>query len=141
MWDKHFFDVLGKKLGLKELSEWYRVGMGHFQEHKPLFAKKVCISSLTTALQSAYPTHEWILWKFDQVPQGFWDIHENQKSFIEWAGKQLQIQCLEDWYAISETKVRLLCLCSPLKKFRLFQLLSSIYQNHQWDVLNFLEIP
>jgi hypothetical protein len=57
--------------------------------------------SLHELLSTAYPQHEWLPWKFDQVPNYFWDDIQNQKKFLNWMGKQLKINSLEDWYKVT----------------------------------------
>ena len=58
--------------------------------------------SLLKIVRSVYPEYEWLPWKFVACPQGFWDNIENQKVFIQWAGKQLKIKEMSDWYKVSQ---------------------------------------
>jgi hypothetical protein len=56
-------------------------------------------SLLITTVLSEY---EWLPWKFDKCPQNFWDNIENQRNFTDWAGKQLNIKEMSDWYKITQ---------------------------------------
>jgi hypothetical protein len=56
-------------------------------------------------LSSVYPEHEWLPWKFEQIPLSYWDNVNNQRKFMDWAGKQLKINEMSDWYKITR-KVR-----------------------------------
>lgn len=57
-------------------------------------------SSLYKLLVVAYPNYDWLPWKFDKSPT-FWIDPENQRKFIEWAGKQLGVVNMSDWYNIT----------------------------------------
>jgi hypothetical protein len=52
-------------------------------------------------LSEVYPEYEWLPWKFVMCPFNFWDDPKNQRKFMEWAAKQLNIQNMSDWYKIS----------------------------------------
>jgi hypothetical protein len=51
-------------------------------------------------LLSIYPEYEWLSWRFTQIPKNFWEKMENQKKFVDWAGKKLGIKEMDDWYKI-----------------------------------------
>jgi hypothetical protein len=59
-------------------------------------------NSLFLLLSTIFPDFEWIPWKFIQCPRNFWDKEENQKKFIDWAGKQLKIKEMSDWYNVTQ---------------------------------------
>ncbi len=56
-------------------------------------------------LSAVYDKYEWLPWKFQSVPSGFWEEETNQRKFIEWAGKHFQVKEMSDWYKIS-TRVK-----------------------------------
>jgi hypothetical protein len=51
------------------------------------------------------PDHKWLEWEFSQTPQGFWNNVQNQRRFLDWAGGELGIASMEDWYKISKAQV------------------------------------
>ena len=55
-------------------------------------------SSLAHLLSVVYPDYNWLPWKFSATPKNYWSEPENQRKFIEWAGKQLKIKDMSDWY-------------------------------------------
>ncbi len=57
--------------------------------------------SIYLMLFSVYPDYEWLPWKFAQSPKFFWEDVKNQRQFMDWAGKQLGVESLEDWYNVS----------------------------------------
>jgi hypothetical protein len=58
-------------------------------------------NSLALALSKVYPEYEWLPWKFEKSPNKYWDNKENQKFFMNWLAKQLNIKELNDWYKVT----------------------------------------
>ena len=58
--------------------------------------------SLQLLITSVYPQHNWLPWRFVNVPHKFWDDKNNQQKFMEWAGKQLNIKEMSDWYKVTQ---------------------------------------
>ena len=54
-----------------------------------------------TLLLSIYPNYDWLPWKFNSLPKGYWNNKENQLKFTNWISKQLNIKSIEDWYNIT----------------------------------------
>jgi hypothetical protein len=52
-------------------------------------------------LSSLHPEYEWLPWKFERCPNEYWDNVNNQKKFVEWAGKQFNVKEMSDWYKVS----------------------------------------
>jgi hypothetical protein len=52
-------------------------------------------------LSTVYPEYEWLPWKFRKSPQNYWNDLKNQQKFMDWAGKQLKVNEMSDWYKIS----------------------------------------
>ena len=57
-------------------------------------------NSVSQSLFSAYPEYDWLPWKFGSVPKHFWENAKNQRNFVEWAGKELKIKEMSDWYNV-----------------------------------------
>lgn len=81
---RDFFASVGSELGVKELDDWYNVtatqlhargGSGLMQRHR---------NSISTALSVVYPSHEWRLWNFSQLPKGFWDDDKCVHKYLGW---------------------------------------------------------
>ena len=68
------------------------------------FAARACVkkrkNSISKLLTVIYPDYEWLPWKF-KCPQNFWDDIKNQRKFIDWAGKELGIKDMNDWYKVT----------------------------------------
>jgi hypothetical protein len=57
--------------------------------------------TLYTLLSRVYPEFEWLPWKFGNCPPSFWKDLKNQRNFMEWVGKQLNVNEMEDWYKVT----------------------------------------
>jgi hypothetical protein len=53
-------------------------------------------------LVAEFPHHEFIPWKFNETQRGYWDSLDNQRKYVEWVGKQLQLSHLSDWYKVKQ---------------------------------------
>ena len=56
--------------------------------------------SLPKLLKSVYPEYPWLPWKFVRLPRNYWSNIENQREFMQYLSKQLNIKELSDWYNI-----------------------------------------
>jgi hypothetical protein len=112
-------DWLGKELNIKSWEDWYKVKASDVQEkggasllttyHNNSLSKSLAAVSFYKRYQKIryvrityeiYPEHPWLIWKFEKVPQGFWDNIEHQRDFLKWMEKERNIQTPEDWYKI-----------------------------------------
>ena len=61
----------------------------------------ILYSSLFKLVSTFHPEFDWLPWKFNTCPRNFWDDLQNQRKFMEWAGKELKINEMKDWYNVS----------------------------------------
>jgi hypothetical protein len=101
--DKHrqaLKEVAGR-LQLKSWQDWYNVSPEKF---KQFGGRKIYYHyrrSIISALTTLHPEHNWLIWKFRTVPQGYWQVAANQRKYMEWLQKQLNITSWEQWYQVS----------------------------------------
>jgi hypothetical protein len=76
-----------KKKDIKDLG-----GIGLFRKYR---------FSMHDMLQSVYPEHEWLPWKFAEIPHLYWKDVKHQKRFLEWAFKELSLKEMSDWYGVT----------------------------------------
>ena len=91
--------------------------------------------SIYRLLTSVYPHYEWLPWKFEKTPRNFWDNVNNQKKFMEWAGKQLKINEMSDWYKVTVKDLSSVggsSLVSHKYNNSLISLLSTLYPEYEW---------
>ena len=104
---KVFFDRLGNTLGYKVMDDWYNVVQEDIFRHGGrTILQQFFNNSPSKALQTVYPQHNWLLWKFQQVPRMFWRSEENHKLYFDWLGHQLEYTCMEDWYNVTAEDIQ-----------------------------------
>ena len=57
--------------------------------------------SISKFLATIYPDYKWLPWKFHSCPHNFWSDIKNQRWFMDWAGKQLGLKDMADWYKVT----------------------------------------
>lgn len=114
---KMYFDWLGKQLGMadllfnsilliflgyKDLADYYKLTKEAIILHG---GDGLLISrykgSITTAMMDTYPDFSWKPWLFEHTPKGYWEDMENQKQYLEWLGKRLGYNSMDDWYKLT----------------------------------------
>lgn len=53
--------------------------------------------SVAQLLTSIYPNYNWIPWLFGRTAKHIWDDIDNQRKFMDYASKQLNLNKMEDW--------------------------------------------
>jgi hypothetical protein len=118
-WRPHrsYFDWAGTKLGIVDLSDWYRVSKNRFLE---LLGSEILHnhyhSSLGIALECIYSDFHWegslwsikfhlrwdIAWRIDgNLPSYYWRDRENVRRYLAWVARELQIYTDNDWSYVS----------------------------------------
>jgi len=99
--------------------------------------------SSNALIKSLYPEHSWELHRFDKVPRGFWDFKNNQRTFMEWLGKQLKLKNMEEWYKVTQQDIESLGGSRLLKCYKSSRpkLLQSVYPDHLWVFWRFEKVP
>ena len=126
-----------KHLGYKTLDQFYQMSSKDISQYggKALL-EHIFNGSISIALQSIYPDHQWLPWKFEQqkVSPGFWDQFNNQKFFIEWLGKELGFKHINDWFNITQKHIQDYGGRGLLFKYggSPFRLFNSIFPQHNW---------
>jgi hypothetical protein len=62
---------------------------------------RVFLDSPIKLLSSIYPDYEWLPWKFGRAPRDFWTNPKNQRNFLEYVAKELNIKEMKDWYKVT----------------------------------------
>jgi len=61
--------------------------------------------SIAQVLQTAFPEHKWLPWKFDITTRRFWSDRKNQLEFMEWLKEQMNLKTMEDLYKIKMSDI------------------------------------
>jgi hypothetical protein len=99
--------------------------------------------SLTKALANIYPDYPWQIWRFEQVPKGFWNDMKNQRDFLNWFGKEMGILQQSDWYRIRVTDFAQRRGIDLLHMYRHFigKMLEAIFPEFHWQMWRFERVP
>ena len=63
---------------------------------------KVYKKSNINLIKSVFPNYQWLPWKFNQTPKGFWNDANNTKEYMDWLSNKLNIKTMEDWYKVTQ---------------------------------------
>lgn len=97
-----FIETATRRLNIKQPSDWYKISHQDLNNLGGRTLLKKYKDSRVALLSSLLPDHEWLPWKFSKSSRNFWDDISNQRSFLNWHGKnKLQIQQMEDWYNVT----------------------------------------
>jgi hypothetical protein len=62
---------------------WYSINRAQLPDDFTAKLKRFYAGSLLNAVRDNYPSHEWLEWKFNRVPRGFWKKLENRRRFFD----------------------------------------------------------
>ena len=81
----NFFDWLKRKMGFKSMDDWYNVTQEDIHRNGGGgLLLSYFRNSPSLALQSVYPQHPWMIWRFKQTSNRYWENLDNQRSFLSW---------------------------------------------------------
>src|SRR4051812_39159613 len=102
---KQIFDGLGFKLGYNRLDDWYNISPEEITKNGGDTVLRTYGGSIVETLQTLYPKHSWLPWRFNTLPPDYWKSKANQRDFFEWLSKQLGHKGLDDWYKVSRDEI------------------------------------
>eukprot|EP01114_Cavostelium_apophysatum_P007788 TRINITY_DN1996_c0_g2_i2.p1 TRINITY_DN1996_c0_g2~~TRINITY_DN1996_c0_g2_i2.p1 ORF type:complete len:562 (-),score=122.96 TRINITY_DN1996_c0_g2_i2:5-1690(-) len=127
-----FLEDIGKKLGVKVMQDWYGVSKQDVISRGGNEVLKYYGGHLPRALVSAFPEHSWEIYRFENVPSGYWNDEENIKEFLGWAFKQLKLEKMDDWLNVTVQDFAAIGGITLINKYGgLKALLSKIFP--EWD--------
>lgn len=94
-------------LGIKEPSDWYSVSQDSVLRvpHARALVFNQYGGSLIDMLKDLRHSHQWLEWRFIQVPVGFWDSIENQQRFLDFAARDLSVLTPQDWTKVTSKQL------------------------------------
>jgi hypothetical protein len=97
--------------------------------------------SLSQALKSLYPEHDWLEWKFSVSSRRFWQTRENQRRFLEHVADRQGFECadFDSWYSINQQDIIDLggAHLLHLHGDSLVTLIQAVFPDHRWDLARF----
>jgi hypothetical protein len=109
---RSFYNWVAKELNITKAEDWYNttaaqvITLGGSGLLYPLndindyCIRKQYEHSHIKALMAIYPDIPWQVWKFKQVPRGFWASIDNQRQFFLSIKSELKVINPEDWYKV-----------------------------------------
>jgi len=97
---KEFVRELDEKLGFSKMEDWYQIKYDDFLRYgrggrgATTFTK----GGMITLLEECYPDYNWLPWLFRKAPAGFWENMDNQRKYLFWLEKKLDIKY---WYQLT----------------------------------------
>jgi len=100
-----FLEWFSKTRCFQSLDDWYNIkttdvameGAGGLLEQHQF--------SLVKALSFNYPHHCWHVWRFEKVPQNYWNEALNRREFLDAAARHFGLRSLYDWHYISVEQI------------------------------------
>jgi hypothetical protein len=103
---RRFMVEVGKKLGINRLEDWLKIDSKIIIEHGGGVILDMYNSHVHLMLEALFPERKWHQWEFTKVPRSFWKDSDNQRLYLDWLGKKLNVQTLDDWYNIPFSKLK-----------------------------------
>ena len=96
---REILDSIGIRLGIKELSDWYRITTKEVRElgGDEILARNG--NSLIDSLQHVYDEHNWQRTRFEDKISRL--IHDTHRSYMGKIAEKLTVKEFEEWYKIS----------------------------------------
>jgi hypothetical protein len=155
---RRYLNWIYQHLGFTSMDDWYGVGSISPIKKQPLKLSHSMVryhlstskfrktgphvwvtnyygSSLSKAIQTVYPEHKWLPWKFSPIERGYWQEVQNVKRVINYMMEELNIETdsLDKWYSVDSDEFKkhgaaslLLSYGSPVK------ILQLVFPDHTW---------
>ena len=134
---KEYVEWLGEELGYTTMEDWYKISWEIFHSNYGGGLIVNQYKSRVELLKAVYPHYNWLEWKFNQVPNGWWEDIEHKKKFMNHLKQKLGYTTKEDWYKISN-KILINNGGDWLTRYyNCKELLSLVYPNYNWDKSKF----
>eukprot|EP01114_Cavostelium_apophysatum_P001053 TRINITY_DN10906_c0_g1_i2.p1 TRINITY_DN10906_c0_g1~~TRINITY_DN10906_c0_g1_i2.p1 ORF type:complete len:163 (+),score=24.26 TRINITY_DN10906_c0_g1_i2:58-546(+) len=103
---RDFLDKIAQKRKLSGHEDWYRITARDIEEFQGGSGFLKCFDESTVkAITSVYPEHSWKVWKFHQVPKGFWSDRSNQRHFLLSLAEEKGWKQFEDWHQLKSSEI------------------------------------
>jgi hypothetical protein len=140
---RQYFDWFAEKFQINTIEEWYLVKNDTIKENGGKDMLQYYGGSLSALLMCTYEDVQWTPWKFESVPQHYWDDPDHQLQFFDWLAEQLQFKDINEWYTITTNIIGQYGGWSILNRHNnsLVSAITCIYPDHDWQVWRFESVP
>jgi len=141
---KNFAIWLGKTLNYETMEDWYKITQNVIKINygAGLLTQKYGCSNIKF-LKDVFPEYKWLEWKFSIASQGFYQNLENHKIYVEWLGKTLKYETIEDWYKITSNIIKINDGAGLIEFYHgsIFTMLNKIFPHYEWLAWKFNNMP
>ena len=102
---KVYLEWLGEKLEYKNIEDWYNINLDDFSNNYGggLSSK---FNNSPSRIIMKYIKYEWLEWKFNPIPSGFWKNTDNQRRWLKNLGEAYEYKNYEDYYNITQSIIK-----------------------------------
>lgn len=97
---REFFDWFAHQKGMRTKEEWYDVQPMQINSMGGERVLECYGGNMGKALAAVYKEHPWELWRFGNIPHGYWDDTSTHKLYFDWLGNKMGVNQLDDWYRV-----------------------------------------
>ena len=103
---KEYMEWLGKELGYTTMDDWYKITCEDIiNNYGSTLLNGYYNSSPSKLVIETYPNDNWLIWKFQKRPNGYWKDENNVKEYMEWLKQKLGYTTMDDWYKINQKDI------------------------------------
>ena len=98
-----YMEWLGGVLQIRTEEDWYQVTKTSFLENRGSgLLRNYYGGSILAAVREYRPDYDWRPWLFPKVPNGFWNLPENRRRYLEWLASRHGFRSLSDWQGLTK---------------------------------------
>eukprot|EP00026_Physarum_polycephalum_P003249 Phypoly_transcript_03259.p1 GENE.Phypoly_transcript_03259~~Phypoly_transcript_03259.p1 ORF type:complete len:823 (+),score=78.04 Phypoly_transcript_03259:267-2471(+) len=130
---RKYFDWIAREYNVKSMDDWYNIRLGDMRKYGAKLLEKYK-DSLIVALQSVYPEHIFLPWRFNHTRKFIFEDKKYQREYLDWLGKELNITKPEDWYYVNPSDIVARYGTEFLDRYDsdLLKALQTVYPEHTW---------
>lgn len=96
---------LGKQLSFKTWEDWYSITKHDYSENFGGSLLQYAEGSPPRPVLECFANaYDWLPWRFNKTPRGYWQVREHRVRYMNWLGKHLGYRRKEDWYQLRSVK-------------------------------------
>jgi len=133
---------LEEKLEIKDDNDWYNFNTIDIKKLGGTYIDKCHSGSYISMIKQYKPDVNWLEWRFDKTPNGFWADKENCKRYMKWVEDELGITKLSQWYVYDRNILYKYHGGGILAKYQssLKNILLDVYPDYDWDIGKLIKI-
>eukprot|EP01114_Cavostelium_apophysatum_P000257 TRINITY_DN1024_c0_g1_i1.p1 TRINITY_DN1024_c0_g1~~TRINITY_DN1024_c0_g1_i1.p1 ORF type:complete len:668 (+),score=81.95 TRINITY_DN1024_c0_g1_i1:114-2006(+) len=143
-YQREFFDILGKRLGITSHEDWYNITIAEaYKAGGESILKHHFGNSLARALTTVYPEHPWRYTFNTRAPANHFADVSVQRQFFEQIRPALRVEKWQDWYQVTWEAITEQGGRAILNRYgnSHIKALMSIYPELPWRTMDFAHVP